>query len=347
MSAVFVWVETFAGKAIPLSQEALGAGSRLTGELKVPLVALIFGENAASIAADLGAPGADQALVCEDATLHGLRLEPCAALLASLVAQHQPHAVLAPGTVRGRELLAAAAADGGCSLLTEVSSIALQADGALRVKRPVYAGKLIMTAQGSPAKTQYLALRARAFAPAAPRPAAQISVTEVTPAMAEDDISTKIEDIAAPEGTISLSDAAIIVSGGRGMAGNPAQAPPDAADSAVWKAQQGFEHTLAPLAAALGAAIGASRAAVDAGYIDYAHQVGQTGKVVSPDLYIACGISGAIQHQAGMRSSKIIVAINRDPEAPIFRLAHYGLVGDLYEIVPALTAALRAHADGG
>ncbi len=347
MSAVFVWVETFAGKAIPLSQEALGAGSLLAGKLNVPLVALVFGENAAAIAAELSAPGADQALVCEEATLHGLRLEPCAALLASLVAQHQPHAVLAPGTVRGRELLAAAAADGGCSLLTEVSSIELQPDGALRVLRPAYAGKLIMTAQGSPAQTQYLALRARAFSPAAPRPAAQIPVTTVAPALAEDDIATKIEGFTTQEGTVSLSDAAIIVSGGRGMAGNPAQAPPDAADSAVWKAQQGFEHTLAPLAATLGAAIGASRAAVDAGYIDYAHQVGQTGKVVSPDLYIACGISGAIQHQAGMRSSKIIVAINRDPEAPIFRLAHYGLVGDLYEIVPALTTALRARDGGG
>ncbi len=347
MSAVFVWVETFAGKAIPLSQEALGAGSSLAGELKAPLVALVFGEYAAAIAAETGALGADQALVCEDATLQGLRLEPCAALLASLVAQHQPNAVLAPGTVRGRELLAAAAADSGCSLLTEVSNIELQADGTLRVQRPAYAGKLIMTAQGSPAQAQYLALRARAFAPAAPRPQTTISVTEVAPVLGEDDIATKIDAFAAPEGTVSLSDAAIIVSGGRGMAGNPAQAPPDAADSAVWKAQHGFEHTLAPLAAALGAAIGASRAAVDAGYIDYAHQVGQTGKVVSPDLYIACGISGAIQHQAGMRSSKIIVAINRDPEAPIFRLAHYGLVGDLYEIVPALTAALRARADGG
>ncbi len=347
MSSVFVWVESFAGKAIPLSQEALGAGAVLAARLKVPLVALVFGENASAIAADLGALGADEALVCEDATLHGLRLEPCAALLASLVEQHQPHSVLAPGSVRGRELLATAAADGGCSLLTEVSDVELQADGALQVQRPAYAGKLIMTAQGSAAQTQYLALRARAFAPAASRADAEITLTQVTPALAEDDIVTKLEDFAAPEGAVSLSDAAIIVSGGRGMAGNPEQAPPDAADSTIWKAQHGFEHTLAPLATALGAAIGASRAAVDAGYIDYAHQVGQTGKVVSPDLYIACGISGAIQHQAGMRSSKIIVAINRDPEAPIFRLAHFGLVGDLYEIVPALTAALRARQGGG
>jgi electron transfer flavoprotein alpha subunit len=145
-------------------------------------------------------------------------------------------------------------------------------------------------------------------------------------------------------GGVSLADAAIIVSGGRGVANNPGlQPPPELAtdkEREIWRAQQGFK-LVGELAAVLGAAVGASRAAVDAGYIPYAHQVGQTGKVVSPDLYIACGISGAIQHLAGMRTAKTIVAINKDPDAPIFKLARFGVVGDLYQILPELTRELR------
>jgi len=135
----------------------------------------------------------------------------------------------------------------------------------------------------------------------------------------------------------------LIVSGGRGVSNNPALTPPDGMDekaAEIWRAQQGFA-LVTDLAKLLGGAVGASRAAVDGGYIPYSHQVGQTGKVVAPDLYIACGISGAIQHLVGMRNAKVIVAINKDADAPIFKAARYGVVGDLFEIVPALTAAMK------
>lgn len=333
MSAVYAWIETFDGQPVSSSWEALGAGRVLADAAGVPLTALVFGQNASAIAETAAQYGADAVIVSEDATLTSFRLDPYAALLSKLVTENSPKAVVAVGTSRGRELLAASAADTNSGLLTEVTDMSVDGD-TIKVTRPVYAGKIVSEASGT--GTIYLSLRGRAFKPNEMNAGAAANVTTVEPALAEDEIATKVESFEAAVGTVNLADAAIIVSGGRGMANNPKDAGDD-----VTKAQDGFENVIQPLADVLGAAVGASRAAVDAGYIPYAHQVGQTGKVVSPDLYIACGISGAIQHQAGMRTSKVIVAINKDAEAPIFKLARYGLVGDLYTIVPAVTAELK------
>lgn len=342
MSAVFAWIETFDGKAISASWEALAAGRMLADTFGVPLTALVFGANAGAVAAEAGHFGANKALVCDDATLQDFRLEPYAALLTKLVQEQQPKAVVAAATSRGRELLAASAADTDSPMLADVLTLSVGDGRMLHAERSGYSGKVLSEAEVISGETQFVTIRSRAFKAAEPNAGASAEISTVAPALSEDQIATKVEGFEQEAGTVNLTDAAIIVSGGRGMANNPKDVPAGTdGDPAVWKAKDGFANVIQPLADALGAAVGASRAAVDAGYIPYAHQVGQTGKTVSPDLYIACGISGAIQHQAGMRTSQIIVAINKDAEAPIFKMARYGLVGDLYQIVPALTEEVR------
>ncbi len=339
--SVFVWVETFNGKPAPVSWEALAAGRMLADKFGVPLTALVFGADAQAVAEQAGQYGANQALVCDDATLKDYRLEPYAALLSRLVQEQQPKAVVAAATSRGRELLAAAAADSDSPLLGDTLALTVNEGGTISAERAAYAGKVLSDAETVSGATQFVTVRSRTFKAAEPNASASAEISSVAPALSEDQIATKVESFEEAVGQVNLTDAAIIVSGGRGMANNPKDAPAGEADPAVWKAQDGFANVLQPLADALGAAVGASRAAVDAGYIPYAHQVGQTGKTVAPDLYIAAGISGAIQHQAGMRTSQIIVAINKDADAPIFKMARYGLVGDLYQIIPALTAEIK------
>lgn len=338
--SVLVWIETNDGAAKPTSWEALGAGKIIADGYGVPLTAVVFGKNAAAVAQQAIQNGAASAIAADDATLEPYRLEPYAALLTKLVQEHAPKAVIAVSTSAGRELLAASAADTDSGLLADATEISVT-DGKVTVVRPVYAGKLVSDAVSSGAGTVFVTVRGRAFKPLGENAGATGEVKTVAPALAEADIKTKIESFEAETGTVNLTDAAIIVSAGRGIANNPKEPPAGTDKPDVWKAQDGFATMIQPLADVLGGAVGASRAAVDAGYIPYAHQVGQTGKTVAPDLYIAAAISGAIQHQAGMRSSKVIVAINKDPEAPIFKMARYGLVGDIYKIIPALTDELK------
>ena len=315
-----VWIEQFKGQPAAASWEALGAARALVPD--GPVIAAIFGQNIGDAAQEAIRRGADTALVADDATLTDYRFEPYVALLAQIVQERQPAIVLAAATVAGREVLAGTAADVGGGLLTDVTVLSLEG-GKLQAVRPVLGGKALSVEAIVGDGPQFATLRPRAFPAPEPDDGRSGEVVAVQPALAEDAVLTKIEATQEVGGAVSLSDATIIVSGGRGVGGPEGFAP------------------IRELAAVLGAAVGASRAAVDAGWIPYEHQVGQTGKVVAPDLYIAAGISGAIQHQAGMRTAKVIVAINKDPDAPIFKLARYGIVGDLFEVLPALTAELR------
>ena len=208
MSAVYVWIETFNGQPNSVSWEALGAGRTLANSLSVPLVAVIFGENAASIAETAAQYGAGEAIVCDDLTLHGFRVEPYAALLTNLVQANQPKFVLAIGTSRGRELLAAAAADTDSGLLSEITAFSLQDDGSATVTRTAYAGKIIVEAAGNADKPQFLALRGRSFTPNPVDESRSATITTIDPVLAEDDILTKIETFEAETGSVSLTDAA-------------------------------------------------------------------------------------------------------------------------------------------
>lgn len=338
---IWVYIDQLKGIAHPASWEALGAGQVLADELGGGVTAVVFGAQAGDVAAEAYQYGAAEVLYADDPTLSEYRAEPYTSLLTDLVKGASPEIVILPTTTRGREIAAMVAIDLNTGVMPDVTAIEVE-NGRVIVTRPVYAGKLFAKAFCE-AKPQIITTRIRAFPKPEADPARSDTPTQVAPAMGEEEILSKVIGYTEATGGVSLTDAAVIVSGGRGVSNNPSLTPPTGMDekqAEVWKAQEGFK-LVGELASVLGGALGASRAAVDAGYIPYDHQVGQTGKVVSPDLYIACGISGAIQHQAGMRTSKVIVAINKDPDAPIFKMARFGVVGDLYDVVPALTEAFR------
>jgi electron transfer flavoprotein alpha subunit len=316
MSGVFVFIENADGQIPAIAKEMMTAGRIIADGLSEDLIALVFGSGIDGVVDTAFDLGADEVLTAKDESLAPFRVEAVGPLVVSLAQDKEPSVILAGASTRGRDLAAWVAADLDAGLVADGTAIEVDGD-TVKVTRPVYAGKLLSTVFVKEG-TQVITLRGRSF-PQAESTGGSGSAEMVDAVVAEDDIASKVVDFAAKEGGVTLTDAGIIVSGGRGVAG-----------------PEGFEP-VQNLANVLGGAMGASRAAVDAGWIPYEHQVGQTGKTVSPDLYIAAGISGAIQHQAGMRTSKIIVAVNKDPEAPIFKLAQYGIVGDLFEVLPALS----------
>jgi len=313
MKNVLVYVEHADGAARRASLECIGA-ARAAG---ATVVCALTGPGAGGAAAGLGAHGASKAVCLTGAE----RFSPDALAkdLAAVAREHGAKAFLAAASITGRDLAARVAAHLDSALFTDCTGFAAEGDG-FRVTRPWLAGKVIAQCTSS-APVFCATTRVNAFAAASGDGAVELSEKP-----ASTDGKAVVVALAAKEGgVLDVKEAPVVVSGGRGL-----------------KGPEGFAM-LEELAAAFGqAAVGASRAVVDAGWRPHAEQVGQTGKVVSPALYIAVGISGAIQHLAGMKTSGTIVAINKDREAPIFKLADYGIVGDAFEVVPELTKAVRA-----
>ncbi|MBI1621458.1 electron transfer flavoprotein subunit alpha/FixB family protein [Aquamicrobium zhengzhouense] len=292
------------------TNKALAAASQIGGDVDV-LVAGKGAQGVADAAAKLS--GVRKVLVADADELAERLAEPTAALIVSLAGGYD--AIVAPATTTGKNVLPRVAALLDVMQISEITEV-VSAD---TFKRPIYAGNAIQTVQSGDA-TKVITVRTASFSAAGEGGAASI---ETVAAAANPGVSTFVENKLSESDRPELTSAKIIISGGRALGSS-----------------EKFEEVIVPIADKLGAAIGASRAAVDAGYAPNDWQVGQTGKVVAPELYIAVGISGAIQHLAGMKDSKVIVAINKDEEAPIFQVADYGLVGDLFTILPELEKAL-------
>ncbi|HET6331257.1 MAG TPA: electron transfer flavoprotein subunit alpha/FixB family protein [Holophagaceae bacterium] len=316
---ILVFCELKDGKLRKPSAEALSEGRRLADATGMKLGALTVGATSNG-AADAAKHGADVILTCEAPSLASYSSDAFAAVIASAVKAKGATVLLGAATAMGKDALPRAAARLDAGYAGDVTGLSM-ADGKLQAVRPVYAGKAFSTTAFSSA-IQVATTRPNVFAITEKAAAGAV---EALAAPAGDFKAIVKEILAKGGGKVDLTEANVIVSGGRGM-----------------KSGENFK-ILEELADALGGVVGASRAAVDAGWgLSHGIQVGQTGKVVSPTLYIAAGISGAIQHLAGMSSSKYIVAINKDPDAPIFKIADYGIVGDLFEVVPELTKAAKA-----
>jgi electron transfer flavoprotein alpha subunit len=316
MAKILVFVEQRGGEVRKASLQAISEAKRQGAEVS----AVLPGSGIAAAAGGLGTWGADTVYVADDPNLALYSAEGYAEVVAKAVEQAQPSAIFFAGTAMGRDLAPRLAARLGVGALADVVALTMDG-GAFTARRPVYSGKAFATATTAGKSPQVISLRPNVFA------AEELGGAGTVVAL--DGLALSIravvkELIAAGGGELDVAEADIIVSGGRGI-----------------KGPENFA-LIKSLADALGGAVGASRAAVDAGWISHSHQVGQTGKVVSPSLYIACGISGAIQHLAGMSSSKIIVAINTDPDAPIFKIADYGVVGDLFTVIPPMVEAIKA-----
>ncbi len=306
------------------SLEALGQARILADKLETTVLAVVSSPESDGIAASAGHHGARRLLFCPEREDGAVGAAGFAHLFADVAGWVDPAAILMAATAWGQERAARLGARLRLDLASSVTSWRLDDDRRLTVSRPVYGGRLVEEVGFDIWRSPpFLSLRPGLFAPVEVRGSGAIETFNIDLPPSTTRAADLVETVQRAREQLPLAEARVVVSGGAGIGG-----------------AAGFE-VLEELAETMGAAVGASRAAVDSGWIDPARQVGQTGTVVSPDLYVACGISGAVQHRAGIRTSRFIVAINIDPQAPIFRFADVGIVGDLFDVVPVLTGELQ------
>ncbi len=319
-SGIWVFCELVRGELAPVATELLGIGRTLADDRKAQLSAVLLGYQTAESAEKLIGHGADKVYRVDDPALELFTDDIYEKIVSDLILAHKPEVVLAGATAIGRSFIPGVATTVDAGLTADCTRLEIrQEDGILLQTRPAFGGNIMATIICPDTRPQMATVRPKVMKELDFDARRRGEIIDITPA--PEQLISRIEvleSISEQQSKVNIQESDILVSGGRGL-----------------ENEKGFE-LLIKLAESLGAKVSASRAVVDAGWIPYPHQVGQTGKTVAPKLYIACGISGAIQHVAGMQSSETIVAINRDAEAPIFNVADFGVVGDLYEVIPKL-----------
>ena len=314
---ILVFIEQRGGKILPASFQLFTAAGKLAEISGGQVQAVLVGQNIGGLAQEVAKYGAKKVFVVDNSELAMYRVMPYTAAVVAAIEAAQPKVVLFPTTFMGRDLASRVAARKRAAIAIDCTEVA---------SKPMYAGKFSAKFRLSASRLQVAAVRSNAYAAPAPQPGASAEVQQIALSLRDVDKRAKIKEIASTSsGVKDVTEADIVVSGGRSL-----------------KSAENFK-IIFELAESLDGAVGASRAACDAGYQPHTRQVGLTGKVVTPKLYIACGIDGAIQHLAGMRGSKVIVAINTKKDAPIFKVATYGCIADLFTLVPLLTKEFRAH----
>ncbi len=327
---VLIYAEQRRGEIHPVAYELLGKGRELADQLGEPLYAVIIGSGVRRGAEELAIRGADKVFVYDHPALADFRDDPYSALLVELVQEEKPSIFLIGATAIGRSLGPKVAARLGTGLTADCTGLEIDPETRLLVQtRPAFGGNIMATIICPDRRPQMATVRYKVMPEAEPDPTRRGEIVEKPVDVARLPDRVKVLGFQPAADEVSIVDADIIVSGGKGL-GDP----------------KGFE-LIEELAHILGGAVGASRPTVDEGWIEYRHQVGLSGRTVRPKLYLACGISGAVQHLAGMKTSDVIISINKDPEAPILRVSSLGAVGDLYEVIPRLIEKIKEYRKRG